>query len=124
MAVRLVKSRRSGRLYVEKRVRTQGNNYLCAKNELAALRRFGCTSRNLNYMVNTWQTPSHLTFILEYCDGGNLADFVYKRAKEGRTFSSEHLCHVLASVAKGLAFMHQGLVSDGNGGMRSVSSNW
>lgn len=121
-AVNLVKSRTSGKLYVEKRVRTDGGNEKYARAEISALGRLGRESRHINFMVQYAFSHHFITFILEYCEGGSLRDKMTAYAMSKRTFSSDYLWHILVSIARGLAYMHFGILDAWD--PRPVSSSW
>ncbi|KAK3719695.1 hypothetical protein LTR37_004232 [Vermiconidia calcicola] len=109
-AVNIVKDRVTGKLFVEKRVRADGVRLGRTNAELNALMRIQ-RGQNLNYMITyLWGYGNiNCTFILEYCDNGNLAEQIQKYRAQRRGISEDFAWHVLLSISHALAFLHQGI---------------
>lgn len=132
-SVKVVRSRRGGELRVIKRVGTKAR----MKEELEALKRIP-KHCHLNYMVRmsgeagpngdhafhhlgvcladkqqveyAW-TPHgrSLSFVLEYCDGGDLGSLLDDHIKHRQPFSEDFVLQFLHHIGKGLAFLHSGI---------------
>ena len=61
--------------------------------------------------------------ILEYCDQRSLGDLMVSYARSRQSFSSEYLWHILLSITKGLAYMHEG-IADVTRDTRPFSRSW
>ena len=109
-AVNLVKSERSGRVYVEKRVRIDGSRKQRTMAELTTLRRVE-GGHNLNQMRNfQWDERGGLcTFILEYCDRGSLDKSIENKRSDGQFYSDAFVWHVLKGISAALSFLHRGV---------------
>ncbi|KAK3704092.1 hypothetical protein LTR37_014067 [Vermiconidia calcicola] len=108
--VNIVKDRVNGELFVEKRFRADGGRLGRTTAELNALMRIQ-RGQNLNFMVTyLWGYGNiNCTFILEYCDKGNLAEQIQKYRAQRRGISEDFAWHVLLSISQALAFLHQGI---------------
>ena len=111
-SINVVSSRTTGKLYVSKRVSNSGIHRPEARAELAALLRFGRASPHLNGMREHVFSPDgrSLTLVLEYCDRGTLSNELDRRLQGGGGFAEVELWHVFDGVAKGLAYMHDGVL--------------
>jgi serine/threonine protein kinase len=115
-AVNLVKEKSTGKVFIEKRVLVNKHRKRRITAELNALLR---TERggNLNYLVKyLWdERAGFCSFILEYCDGGNLETIIEDHVKSRRNINEGFAWHVLLGMAKGLAFLHHGIRDAPNG---------
>jgi serine/threonine protein kinase len=114
-AILVVRDKRHGKVYIAKRVSGRGSSRTMA--ELNTLRRIR-QGQNLNYMVDHfWNLGrTHLTFILEYCDGGTLEDMIQQHRRSGRRISEAFLWHAVLGIANAIAFLHWGIRDAANGG--------
>ncbi|KAK4504286.1 hypothetical protein PRZ48_005202 [Zasmidium cellare] len=108
-SVTIVRSRYDGKLYVEKRVRTDGQHRKRTAAEIQALKAVK-GHPNLNRLIEYEVKANGLCSIfLEYCDGGSLDKRIATMASQGGHFSEASVWHVLHSVSKALAYMHSGV---------------
>ena len=112
MSDAIVVVRRHGKNYVAKRVAADSHHDSERANaELRTLRHIP-RGQNLNYMIEHFWSPtrSHLTMILEYCDGGTLYDVVDSYRARGKELSENFLIHAMHGVTNALVFLHDGIV--------------
>ena len=109
-AILVVRDKRHGKLYIAKRVSGRDSSRTMA--ELNTLYRIP-QGQNLNYMVDQFcnSRRTHLTFILEYCDGGTLHDMIQQHRRSGRKISEAFLWHAMLGIANALAFLHWGIIN-------------
>ena len=109
-AVNLVRSERSGRVYVEKRVRIDMSRRQRTLAELSALRRVE-QGRNLNQLhTYLWDERAGLcTFVLEYFDRGSLEKSIEDNRGSGQFYPDMFVWHVLTGISSALAFLHRGV---------------
>ena len=114
-AILIVK--KHGKEYIAKRVSGHDNSRATA--ELNTLRHIP-QGQNLNYMVEHFWDPTrtHITFTLEYCEGGTLYDKIQRRRTSGRRISETFLWHAMLGIANALAFLHSGIMDAANGQQR------
>lgn len=108
-AITIIRSRQDGKLYVEKKVRTDGHRRKRTHAELEALK--ACRGHpNLNKLIEYEVKSDGLcSIILEYCDGGSVDQRITELAAKGQHFAEVSVWHFLSSVAKALAFLHTGV---------------
>ncbi|KAK5172763.1 uncharacterized protein LTR77_002883 [Saxophila tyrrhenica] len=106
-SVNLVRSRRSGTLYVEKRIPASGEMKKYARAKLEELVRFGRASRHTTYLVDDYRERGHIVLIPEYCDLGSCNDLM--EDTDGIPLPEDYLWHILKDIAKGLVFIHRGI---------------
>ena len=116
-AVNLVKEKKSGRLYIEKRVSIKGGRSQRTQAELKALMRIGRKSKNLNYLHDyEWNMHGGFcTFVLEHCNVGSLEDKMKEHTMSGQKFPEPFAWHVLQGVSSGLCYLHYGIIDPAQG---------
>ncbi|KAF7188052.1 Calcium/calmodulin-dependent protein kinase type 1 [Pseudocercospora fuligena] len=128
-AIHLVKSKRDGKLYIEKRIRVDGHNRKRALAEILALehivKEYGCGG-NLNTMVEYKISDQRQlgSLILDYCDQGSLEDRMRSMAKDRGSFSEPAIWNVIQGVASGLAFLHDGIINVEPGKHPAKPKDW
>ena len=106
-AINLVRDR-SGRLFIEKRVRASGYRRIRAKAELNALQR--ARGDNMNHLIaHIWNPNGSCAFILEYCNAGILEDQIELYRTRSHGVSEDFALYVATGVANALAFLHEGI---------------
>ncbi|KAI5367088.1 Putative serine/threonine-protein kinase, active [Septoria linicola] len=128
-AINLVKNRTDGKLYIEKRIRTDSGRRKPAVREIRTLnkitREYG-VGGNLNTLVmskairdgNLW------CLILDYCDRGSLMDLQKSANQSGRPINEVTMWNVLQGVAHGLAFLHDGIKEIKPNGVHDKTPGW
>ena len=109
-AVTLVK--KNGKLFITKRVRADGYRMKLTMAELKVLQSLSREKpNNLNYLVDHQWGPQnlHITFVLEYCDGGSLSDKIEQYQKNGGNALTAFAWHCLLGISNALAFLHHGI---------------
>ncbi len=113
-AVQLVRHRRDGRKYVEKRIEVSGSMAQRGAAELEILeriRRYARTHRNMNILAESYLVNSReRCLILEYCDQGSLTKMIKDYKRQQRNISEDRLWHILLGVANALCFLHYGIL--------------
>lgn len=109
-AVNLVKNSRSGKLFVEKRIRVTESRQKRTAAELRALQKM--RGPNLNKMVEHKWSGINCSFVLEYCNAGSLEDKVEDLCRRRSMISGSYAKHILLSVAKALSFLHHGMLDE------------
>ena len=109
-AINVVREKKTGKVFVEKRVLLQGVRRSRAVAELKTLRRIQ-GSKNLNDMVtHLWNEQMRFcSFILKYCDRGTLDAVIGRSLKTGSRLPEDLMWHVLVGMAKGLSYLHHGI---------------
>ncbi|KJX92492.1 hypothetical protein TI39_contig5844g00001 [Zymoseptoria brevis] len=112
-AINVVKSRSSGRLFVQKCVEvrqpTQMKRFCAELDTLLRIKQSGI-STNLNILAE-FQASNHspeAIVILEYCDMGSLEGLIKSYISKGRCSPEAMAWNVLLGVGKALAFLHHG----------------
>ena len=115
LGVFLVRSRRTGRLYVEKRIDiSKPSRKDRARAELEALQRIRTKGAplNLNCLISdTWNSNTNIcSLVLEYCDGGTIDNSIDMYLKNLDYIPESFIWHTFLSMAKALAFCHDGVI--------------
>lgn len=113
--VNLVRSRANGKVYVEKRIRTDQDRTILAIREIQTLqivsKKYG-GGRNLNVMVDyaSLMGGRIYSLILEHCNLGNLESRVDEIRRQRSFLNEVSAWNVLQGVSRGLAFLHDGII--------------
>lgn len=109
-AVNVVKHQRTGTLYVEKRVSTQGCMRGRAYAELRTLQRTR-GGPNLNQLAEHLMAEQQgfCTFILEHCDASSLDEIIRHSLKARMLVNEKVVWHTITGIARALAYLHWGI---------------
>ena len=75
-----------------------------ALNEVTVLSRLA--HPNITRFYGAWRTPEALHILMEYADGGSLADALKERATSGRLLDEDRVADWFVQIVSALAFMH------------------
>lgn len=120
----LIQNVETAEIFVQKR--WNDSTYLSRRRaavESSALRQimYAGPSPHIVGILESFYEPSASCFILEYCDSGNLGDYIDRNIEQSRFAPEAFAWHVLSSLASALCVCHYG-TSDANQSLVAAQS--